>query len=126
MLVGCSEEQEQVQRSVHGILFLGKLNSPETAYYVFSLMQGTPHNGSSLAGMGKLLANIVSACSPIRPPRVLLGSLQKDSEVLLEITEDFIKRRNKVRLVSFYELEFTPIGPFMKKLVTAPPFTYLS
>lgn len=89
-------------------------------------MQGTPHSGSSLAGMGKLLANIVSACSPIRPPLALLGTLQKDSEVLSEITEDFIKRRSKVRLVSFYELEFTPIGPFTKKLVTSPSFIYLS
>ena len=107
-------------------MLLGKFNSPETVYCIFSPMQGTPHNGSSLAGMGKLLANIVSAWSPIRPPRVLLGTLQKDSEVLLEITEGFIKRRNKMRLVSFYELEFTSIGPFMKKLVTAPFFTYLS
>lgn len=68
--------------------------------------------------MGKLLANIVSACSPIRPPRALLGSLQKDSEVLLEITEDFVRRRHKLRLVSFYELEFTSLGPFIRKLVT--------
>lgn len=100
LLVGCSEEQEQVQQSVYGILFLG-----------------TPHNGSSLASMGKLLANIVSACSLIRPPHALLGTLQKDSEVLLEITEDFVRRRHKVRLVSFYELEFTSIGPFTRKLV---------
>lgn len=67
--------------------------------------------------MGKLLANIVSAFSPIRSPRALIGMLQKDSEVLLEITEDFLKRRRKIRLVSFYELEFTSIGPFLRKLV---------
>lgn len=81
-------------------------------------MLGTPHNGSGLAGMGKLLANIVSACSPIRPPRALIGTLQRDSEVLLEITEDFVKRRKKVHLVSFYELELTSIGPFIRRLVT--------
>lgn len=68
--------------------------------------------------MGKLLANIVSACSPIRPPRALLGTLQKDSEVLLEITADFVQRRDKVRLISFYELEFTSIGPFIRKMVS--------
>ncbi|PKX96267.1 LipA and NB-ARC domain protein [Aspergillus novofumigatus IBT 16806] len=78
---------------------------------------GTPHNGSSLAAMGKVLANIVSAFSPIRAPRALIGMLQKDSEVLLEITEDFLKRRRKVQLVSFYELEFTSIGPFLRRLI---------
>ncbi|KAH2142986.1 hypothetical protein KXV68_006358 [Aspergillus fumigatus] len=77
----------------------------------------TPHNGSSLAAMGKVLANIVSAFSPIRTPRALIGTLQKDSEVLLEITEDFLKRRRKVQLVSFYELEFTSIGPFLRRLI---------
>nr|KMM72094.1 TPR repeat:NB-ARC [Coccidioides posadasii RMSCC 3488] len=92
LLIGCSEKQEQVQQSVHAILFLG-----------------TPHNGSSLAVMGKLLANIVSACSPIKTPRALIKTLQKDSEVLMEITDDFIKRRKKVHLVSFYELELTSI-----------------
>lgn len=81
-------------------------------------MKGTPHNGSSLAVMGKLVANIVSACTPIRPPRVLIGTLQKDAEVLLEITEDFVKRRKKVHVVSFYELELTSIGPFLRRLVT--------
>jgi hypothetical protein len=67
--------------------------------------------------MGKVLANIVSAFSPIRAPRALIGALQKDSEVLLEITEDFVKRRRKVHLISFYELEFTSIGPLLRKLV---------
>ena len=88
-----------------------------TLLFLSDFIQGTPHNGSSLASMGKLMANIVSACSPIRPPRTLIGSLQKDSEVLLEITEDFVKRRKKVHLVSFYELELTSIGPFVRKLV---------
>ncbi|RHZ43372.1 LipA and NB-ARC domain protein [Aspergillus thermomutatus] len=100
LLIGCTEEQEHVQQAVYGILFLG-----------------TPHNGSSLAAMGKVLANIVSAFSPIRTPRALIGTLQKDSEVLLEITEDFLKRRRKIHLASFYELEFTSIGPFLRKLI---------
>ncbi|KAH1339728.1 hypothetical protein KXX14_006904 [Aspergillus fumigatus] len=94
------KEQEKVQQAVYGILFLG-----------------TPHNGSSLAAMGKVLVNIVSAFSLIRTPRALIGTLQKDSEVLLEITEDFLKRRRKVQLVSFYELEFTSIGPFLRRLI---------
>ncbi|GFF73987.1 hypothetical protein IFM60648_04080 [Aspergillus lentulus] len=100
LLIGCTEEQERVQQSVYGILFLG-----------------TPHNGSSLAATGKVLANIVATFSPIRTPRALIRTLQKDSEALLEITEDFLKRRKKIRLVSFYELEFTSIGPFLRKLI---------
>jgi hypothetical protein len=59
-----------------------------------------------------VLANTVATFSPIRTPHALIRTLQKDSEVLLEITEDFLKRRKKIRLVSFYELEFTSIGPF--------------
>lgn len=35
--MGCSEEHEQVQRLVRGILFLGKLNSLETAEYIYML-----------------------------------------------------------------------------------------
>ncbi|KAJ5842212.1 hypothetical protein N7534_012042 [Penicillium rubens] len=53
----------------------------------------------------------------MRPPRTLIGVLQKDSQALLEITEDFCKRRNKVKLISFYELELTSIGPFLRKLI---------
>jgi hypothetical protein len=53
--------------------------------------------------------------SPIRTPRALIRTLQKDSEALLEITEDFLKRRKKIRLVSFYELEFTSIGLFLRE-----------
>ncbi|TPX20904.1 hypothetical protein DIZ76_016801 [Coccidioides immitis] len=67
--------------------------------------------------MGKLLANIVSACSPIKTPRALIKTLQKDSGVLMEITDDFIKRRKKVHLVSFYELELTSIGPFFRRMI---------
>lgn len=80
--------------------------------------KGTPHNGSNLATLGKLMANIVSACSPIRPANAFIGLLQKDSELLLEITEDFIKRRKRLHLVSFFEMEMTSIAPFVKKLAS--------
>lgn len=115
-MIGCSKEEEQVQKSVYGILFLGKFGLAKLIIFS-NIFLGTPHNGSSLAGMGKLVANILSACSSMRPPRTLLGLLQKDSEVLMEITQDFVKRRKQVHLVSFYELEFTPIGPFLRKMV---------
>lgn len=85
---------------------------------VLKYVIGTPHNGSSLAALGKLVANIVAACSPLRPARALVATLQKDSEVLLEITEDFVKRRKTLHLVSFFEMEMTYIAPFVKRLVS--------
>lgn len=81
---------------------------------------GTPHNGSSLANMGKVVANILYACSPLKSAHALLGILQKNSEALLEITADFVKRRRKVHLISFYEMEMTAITPFLKRLVRYP------
>ncbi|KMP09093.1 TPR repeat:NB-ARC [Coccidioides immitis RMSCC 2394] len=62
-------------------------------------LRSTPHNGTNLAIMGKLLANIVSACSPVKTPRALIRTLQKDSQVLLDITGDFNKRRKKVHII---------------------------
>ncbi|EAS28259.3 uncharacterized protein CIMG_09463 [Coccidioides immitis RS] len=99
LLIGCSEEQERVQQSVHTILF-----------------HGTPQYGNG-AVMGKLLANIAFTCSPMKAPRALIGMLRKEPEAILEITGDFIKRRKKVHLMSFYELELTSIGPFFRKMV---------
>jgi hypothetical protein len=68
--------------------------------------------------MGKLVANIVAACTPLNPAKGLLATLQKDSEVLLEITDDFVKRRKKLHLVSFFEMEMTSIAPFVKRFVS--------
>ncbi|KAL5342888.1 hypothetical protein BJX70DRAFT_409220 [Aspergillus crustosus] len=99
LIIGCPKEQKMVQDSVYGIMFMG-----------------TPHNGSSLAGMGKLLSNIVSVFTPLMPPRALIGLLQKESEVLMEINEDFLYKRGGIKLVSFYELNYTSIG-FVRKLV---------
>ena len=67
--------------------------------------------------MGKVVANILAACSPSNPTKTLVANLKKDSQVLLEITEDFLKRRNVLHLVSFYETEMTYIAPFYKRLV---------
>lgn len=80
------------------------------------MIVATPHNGSSIANSGKVLANIISACSPFRPARTLLGSLRKDSKVLFEITEDFVEKLPKLQIVSFFEMEMTSFGLF-KRLV---------
>ncbi|KAL9119010.1 MAG: hypothetical protein Q9187_004437 [Circinaria calcarea] len=79
--------------------------------------KGTPHNGSSIATCGKIIANIVSACSPLNPARTLFGILQKDSKVLFEITEDFVQKTTMLQLVSFFEMEMTSLGPFKKMVV---------
>ncbi|KAF8242731.1 hypothetical protein K440DRAFT_664567 [Wilcoxina mikolae CBS 423.85] len=85
-------EFKKVQDSVYGIMFMG-----------------TPHNGSSLAGTGALIANIVAACSSFSPAQKLLSTLRKDSKVLYQISEDFISKTPKLELVSFYEMNMTNV-----------------
>ena len=62
------------------------------------------------------MGDIAAACTPMAAPRMLLGTLQKDSKVLFEITADFVCKVPKLRIVSFYEMEMTSIGIF-KRLV---------
>jgi len=81
---------------------------------------GTPHNGSSIAACGKIIANVVAACSPLNPARGLLGSLQKDSQVLFEITEEFLDKAPELQLISFFEMEATNFVLF-RKMVTGFP-----
>ncbi|TGZ78640.1 TPR repeat-contain NB-ARC [Ascodesmis nigricans] len=100
LLIGCPEEQERIQNAVYGIIFLG-----------------TPHNGSNIASLGKLIANVLAACTPLNPARVLIASLQKDAEGLFSITADFTKRRRQIHIVSFFETKMTYIPPFMKRMI---------
>ena len=79
-------------------------------------ISGTPHNGSSIATCGKIIANIVAACSPLNPARGLLSSLQKDSQVLFEITEEFLEKAPELQLISFFEMEATNFV-FFRKMV---------
>lgn len=88
----------------------------EGLYLIIDL--GTPHEGTSLASLGRVLANIVSAFSPVKPARTLLGVLRIKSDVLLDIAQDFMRRRRKLHMVSFYEMEMTRIAPFLSKLVS--------
>ena len=78
---------------------------------------GTPHNGSSIATCGKIIANIVAACSPLNPARGLLSSLQKDSQVLFEITEEFLEKAPELQLISFFEMETTNFV-FFRRMVS--------
>ncbi|KAI9774484.1 MAG: hypothetical protein M1839_001717 [Geoglossum umbratile] len=85
LLLFCLEEQTKVQKAVYGIIFLA-----------------TPHNGSSIAACGKVIANIVTACTPMHPPGKLLSALGPKSAVLFEITENFVKKSPDLQLVVEY------------------------
>ena len=80
---------------------------------------GTPHNGSSLASLGKVISNVLAAFSPLHPARALITTLQQDSKVLFEITQDFVKVARTIHLVSFFEMKMTPIAPFIKRIASA-------
>jgi hypothetical protein len=55
-------------------------------------------------------------CSPLNPPRALLETLRRDSQVLLELTADFAAKASKFQIASFYEMKMTRYG-LMKKMV---------
>ena len=76
----------------------------------------TPHGGSSLASYGSALATITTYCSPLNPPRALLDTLRRDSQILLELTADFVAKASRLQIVSFYEMKMTRMG-LMKKMV---------
>lgn len=96
-------ELEEVQNAVYGIVFLA-----------------TPHNGSSLATSGNIVAKIARVLSPLNPPQVIIETLRRDSKVLFEITEDFNVMASRLEIVSFYETKMTKIGPWRKMVVEQP------
>ena len=115
LLIQGPREHEQIQAAVYGIIFLGidiflDLSRPQQTYTSLA----TPHNGSSLANIGKIVANIASACSWMNPAKRLLGTLQKDSKALFEITQEFVYKTPKLHLVSFYEMEMTNLVLFKR------------
>lgn len=121
LLIQGPREHEQIQAAVYGIIFLGidiflDLSHPQQTYTSLA----TPHNGSSLANIGKIVANIASACSWMNPAKRLLGTLQKDSKALFEITQEFVYKTPKLHLVSFYEMEMTNLVLF-RRMVNIQP-----
>jgi hypothetical protein len=75
---------------------------------------GTPHNGSSIAACGEVIADLVGTFSTFRPPVKLLRALRPKSKVLFEITEGFVHKTQNLQLVSFFETQMTSVG-FLKK-----------
>ncbi|KAI9889407.1 MAG: hypothetical protein M1814_005343 [Vezdaea aestivalis] len=99
LLIKSTNECSRVQSAVYGIIFLA-----------------TPHTGSSVATVGKIIANIISACSPMFPAKALISKLKPNSQALYEVTQDFIILTPKLKLVSLYEMEMT--GPiFLRRLI---------
>lgn len=78
----------------------------------------TPQSGSSLTTYGSALATIAKYCSPLSPPQALVEMLHKGSDILLELTADFIAKATQLQIASFYGMEMTEIG-LMKKMVRA-------
>ena len=76
--------------------------------------QGTPHRGSNLAKLGKVMASIVATCSPLKASQTILASIRKDYELLLEVAEDFVWRRKSMHVITFFETEMTHVTPFYK------------
>jgi len=127
LLIQGPREHEQIQAAVYGIIFLGidvflDLSRPQGRLEDIQTdtLLATPHNGSSLANIGKIVANIASACSWMNPAKRLLGTLQKDSKALFEITQEFVYKTPKLHLVSFYEMEMTNLVLF-RRMVSIQP-----
>ena len=118
-MLGVPTEQRETQDAVYGIIFLGEsaIGPSQQDDMKSHCRAGTPHHGSGIATLGKIVAKIIGACSPINPPITFLAALQVDSEVLYEITEEFMTKRQDIRLVSFFETKMTNFG-FSKRLAS--------
>lgn len=85
--------------------------------HVLTLVPGTPHRGSDLGDIGKVIAGVACAVSPLRAPRALIGMPQRDSDELLHLNEDYVRRASSVKIVSFFETRVTPILGLLKRMV---------
>jgi hypothetical protein len=82
--------------STYGILFLG-----------------TPHNGSSKAGLASVGSRMISALTPskvVDTNSQLADTLHEGSEVLQNITDMFVPLMKNFRIYFFWEQEKTNLG----------------
>lgn len=70
---------------------------------------GTPHRGTENAGYGQVLATLARTVMD-KPSQSLINTL-KNSEALMQLTNDFRFQITKYQVFSFYELR-----PMKKKL----------
>lgn len=70
------------------------------------IFMGTPHRGSELASWAVLFSNLVNAASFGQGMRTsLLRNVDRDAEMLSEISRQFIHRATKLKIMSFVELQ---------------------
>ncbi|EXK25027.1 hypothetical protein FOMG_18285 [Fusarium oxysporum f. sp. melonis 26406] len=82
-----SEVYAPILKATTGIIFLG-----------------TPHRGSDLVPWGILLSNLVGVTSIGKNIRKeLLRTLNKDSDMLMEISSQFLQRATSLKIMSFIE-----------------------
>jgi hypothetical protein len=82
--------------STYGILFLG-----------------TPHNGSSKAGLASVSSRMINALAPskvVDTDSQLADALHEGSEVLQNITDMFVPLMKNFRIYFFWEQEKTDLG----------------
>lgn len=95
------ERFDFIKKSCRGIIFLG-----------------TPHRGSKVADLGKILSTIVNSLTlsaAIRSP--LLNDLRSKSGVLQTISRQFVMRSKDLQIISFYETEVM-VGGSLSVLVS--------
>ncbi|EFQ96871.1 LipA and NB-ARC domain-containing protein [Nannizzia gypsea CBS 118893] len=81
-----TEKCNEVKDATYGILFLA-----------------TPHSGSSLARSGRTISNLIPRMFSFSAGRELVTYLHEGSEVLSDITLDFMHQVSKYKIVSCYE-----------------------
>jgi hypothetical protein len=69
---------------------------------------GTPHRGSDAATWGKLIANIGK--TTIHSSTTLLKTLQKNSQELHALSQDFSHMQNHFMVANFYEQKESKVG----------------
>lgn len=77
------------------------------------LFFGTPHQGSGTANLGVFAQRIVDVLLPSRvvdTQSQLLDALKENSEVLQEITDNFVPLMKDLRVYFFWEQEKTDLG----------------
>jgi hypothetical protein len=64
---------------------------------------GTPHGGSRVASLTRVVRNILDICTGGSVRADLLKNLERSSTELEDITEQFVDRANQLRIVTVYE-----------------------
>jgi hypothetical protein len=83
---------EDIKRGTSGILFLG-----------------CPHRGSDTASIGQIVARIARVTLFLKPKTQLLESLERDSEQLHDLSEEFSYMHSQFKIVSCYEQKETAL-----------------